>query len=505
MHTIPEAKADQGARSTCRSSRCSRSRAGTAGRGATCFTLVRQQLHDLDFTDDQIDGGGLRVDHHPDAEGDGRSAAGRVCGQTPKRPQAAARRGGDRPARHRGAARLLRRPGLPAVADQLGRGRRHGRLDVQAGLARGGDHRRLLAEEHLGRATRRTPSPTVSRSTTRASGTGTNYGSAISSVTAMEESVNTAFVDMSASMKDGPQKILDDGATRWGSRQRPGPALSGHPQLHARPRRGRADHVGQGHGSARSTWPTPTPRSPTAASAQTSTSSTRSPTAPARCCYQYKPHTTEAIRPDIDRDVSYAMQQVVLHGTGTERPGDRSPGRRQDRHRHQRQRRRLVVLVRRIHPAAGDRGDVRPRRRRQRAQRLAAAVQRCGRLLRRRLPDGHLGRGHAARPRRRAGGVVPAGGQRAGQARPSHQPPPPPPPPTPPHHDLVGTDDVERADQQADLRRPRPRRPRRRRRAPTSQRPPMPAGACPAARPTARSHARRSARPVVMASREPWW
>ena len=32
--------------------------------------------------------------------------------------------------------------------------------------------------------------------------------------------------------------------------------------------------------------------------------------------YQYKPHTTQAIEPDIDRDVSYAMQQVVLHGTG---------------------------------------------------------------------------------------------------------------------------------------------------------------------------------------------
>jgi membrane peptidoglycan carboxypeptidase len=32
--------------------------------------------------------------------------------------------------------------------------------------------------------------------------------------------------------------------------------------------------------------------------------------------YQYKPHTTEAIKPDIDRDVSYAMQQVVQHGTG---------------------------------------------------------------------------------------------------------------------------------------------------------------------------------------------
>ena len=33
--------------------------------------------------------------------------------------------------------------------------------------------------------------------------------------------------------------------------------------------------------------------------------------------YQYKPHTTQAIDPDINADVSYAMQQVVLHGTGT--------------------------------------------------------------------------------------------------------------------------------------------------------------------------------------------
>jgi membrane peptidoglycan carboxypeptidase len=33
--------------------------------------------------------------------------------------------------------------------------------------------------------------------------------------------------------------------------------------------------------------------------------------------YQYKPHTTQAVKPDIDADVSYAMQQVVQHGTGT--------------------------------------------------------------------------------------------------------------------------------------------------------------------------------------------
>jgi membrane peptidoglycan carboxypeptidase len=33
--------------------------------------------------------------------------------------------------------------------------------------------------------------------------------------------------------------------------------------------------------------------------------------------YRYKPHTTQAVKPDINDDVSYAMQQVVQHGTGT--------------------------------------------------------------------------------------------------------------------------------------------------------------------------------------------
>jgi membrane peptidoglycan carboxypeptidase len=33
--------------------------------------------------------------------------------------------------------------------------------------------------------------------------------------------------------------------------------------------------------------------------------------------YQYKPHTTQAVDPDVNADVSYAMQQVVQHGTGT--------------------------------------------------------------------------------------------------------------------------------------------------------------------------------------------
>ena len=44
-----------------------------------------------------------------------------------------------------------------------------------------------------------------------------------------------------------------------------------------------------------------------------------------------------------------------------ERAGAGPSRRRQDRHRHQRRRQRLVVLVRRLHPAAAHRDDVRPR------------------------------------------------------------------------------------------------------------------------------------------------
>ena len=172
------------------------------------LTLVRQELHRLGFTDDQIDGGGLRVTTTLTPDGDGGGRGRRQGGPARHQRQGAPRRGGHGPARHRRAARLLRRPELPPLPDQLGGGRRHGRLDVQAGLARGGDHRRLLPEEHLGRQLavllpRRPRGPQRGRPR-RAPAT----ASAVSSVLALEQSINTAFVDMSDSMHDGPDKIL---------------------------------------------------------------------------------------------------------------------------------------------------------------------------------------------------------------------------------------------------------------------------------------------------------
>ena len=86
---------------------------------------------------------------------------------------------------------------------------------------------------------------------------------------------------------------------------------------------------------------------------------------------------TQAIEPDIDRDVSYAMQQVVQHGTGAnaqaiDRPAAGKTGTATNANGEV-----SSSWFVGLHAAAGHRGDVRPRRRRQRARRLAAAVQRA--------------------------------------------------------------------------------------------------------------------------------
>ena len=93
--------------------------------------------------------------HHLRPEGDGRRRGGRRRAAPrrrharPGRQQGPAHRRRHRRHRDRRAARLLRRPGLPRVPDQLGGRRRHGRLDDEGRHRRRRHPRRLLAQRHL--------------------------------------------------------------------------------------------------------------------------------------------------------------------------------------------------------------------------------------------------------------------------------------------------------------------------------------------------------------------
>ena len=173
----------------------------------------------------EIDGGGLRVTTTFTPEAMAAAEEGVLVPEARGlRRQGAAHRGGDRRARHRRPARLLRRPGLPRLRDQLGRGRRHGRARRSSRSRWPPRSRRASPSRTPSRATRPTSSPTASRSATRAAATATTTARTSTRVTALEESINTAFVDMSASIPDGPEKIQADG-------QR-----AGHPAGQGRPR-----------------------------------------------------------------------------------------------------------------------------------------------------------------------------------------------------------------------------------------------------------------------------
>ena len=54
--------------------------------------------------------------------------------------------------------------------------------------------------------------------------------------------------------------------------------------------------------------------------------------------YEAKTRSKETVDPDIAADVTYALQQVVEEGSGTEALALDASGRRQDRHRDQRRR-----------------------------------------------------------------------------------------------------------------------------------------------------------------------
>ena len=119
-----------------------------AGQKGFMLDMVKKELLRLGFTEEEINGGGLRV-YTTFSKRAMTAAEEGVAEQKPKGKKDLHVARGQRPAGHRRAARLLRRPGLPRVPDQLGHQRRLARLVVQAVRAGGGHRRGLLPQGHL--------------------------------------------------------------------------------------------------------------------------------------------------------------------------------------------------------------------------------------------------------------------------------------------------------------------------------------------------------------------
>ncbi len=103
-----------------------------------------------------------------------------------------------------------------------------------------------------------------------------DYGSAVNLIKATEDSINTAFTDLTVSMPDGPQKILEM-MNAMGIPPNKGPGKHyGFPRASAAASTRTRASRWAARRSARSTWPTATRPSPTAAGSTSRTSSRRS-------------------------------------------------------------------------------------------------------------------------------------------------------------------------------------------------------------------------------------
>jgi membrane peptidoglycan carboxypeptidase len=285
------------------------------GQKGHMLTLVRQELHQLGFTDDQIDGGGLRVTTTFTRQ----AMAAAAAGVKEVRPGISDKH------LHVGVATV--QPGTGALVGFYG-GQNYLRSQInwaEAGGMVGSTFKpvSLAAAITDGYSLKSTwdgnspySFPDGLEVHNEGPAPGTSYGSAVSSTYALEQSINTAFVDMSTTMKNGPDKILSM-ANEMGIP--PAKADPHYPGIPSSTRDLEPDALitlGKARISAinmANTYATVANGGQRAdvhvIDKVTSSDGTVK--------YQFKPHTTQAVDPDINADVSYAMQQVVLHGTGT--------------------------------------------------------------------------------------------------------------------------------------------------------------------------------------------
>ncbi|HET6625173.1 MAG TPA: transglycosylase domain-containing protein, partial [Nocardioidaceae bacterium] len=135
-------------------------------------------------------------------------------------------------------------------------------------------------------------------------GDGNDYGSSVSLLTATEESINTAYIDMTVSMDNGPQKILDTAVKLGIPREAPGLKPNSGISLGSAtisPIDMANSYGSIANGGRSNDWYV----------------LSRVTSAQGDELYKEPKKPKRAISADIAADTSYALQQVVQHGTGT--------------------------------------------------------------------------------------------------------------------------------------------------------------------------------------------
>ncbi len=151
---------------------------------------------------------------------------------------------------------------------------------------------------------------------TGSDGLGNDYGSSVSLVSAGEESINTAFVDMSDSMDDGPQSIYDMARALGIPGETPSSKYPGIPDksVDFSPSdtlitlgKGRISPINMANAYA--TIANGGMRADAHVVQKVVDKS-------GNTIYEWKPSTRRAVDEDIAADTSYVMQQIVQNGTG---------------------------------------------------------------------------------------------------------------------------------------------------------------------------------------------
>jgi membrane peptidoglycan carboxypeptidase len=290
------------------------------GQRGHMLKLVKDELHGLGFTDEEIDGEGLRVTttFTPKAM---KAAEDGVLAQRPD--------GFSDKQLHIAVASV--EPGTGALRGFYG-GQDY--LDSQINWAVAGGMvgstfkpitlSTALANGYSLKDTFQGDSPyefpdglQVRNEGTGSDGLGTDYGASVDATYALEESINTAFVDMSNSIPDGPQKIYEM-AEKMGVP--PPKATKKYPGIPAQTADLSPDDTLITLGRSRI--------SPINLANTYATIANGGQRADVHVIdkvvdrngeslYNYKQSTTDAVSEDIAADVSYALQQVVKSGTGT--------------------------------------------------------------------------------------------------------------------------------------------------------------------------------------------